>query len=486
MKNIFNKLLILTVLFFSNVVNFYAQETEILQKFKSFSGFKEAAIGIYAIDINTNEVIYNYQSDKLLSPASTTKLFSTAFALEELGPNYSPKTAIYYNGSITDSVLKGDLWIIGGGDMSLGSRYFEQQKRDTFLYYWAKAVKSSGIHKIEGNVYVDASKFGYEGTPDGWLWEDIGNYYGAHYTGAMIYDNILEYHFKTSASGNRTKLIATVPQLDALTFKNNVIASSRGGDHSYIYGSAYSYDREGRGTLPQNVADFTVKGSLPDPEFTLGQEFKRVLSECNIVVSGTASSTRVTPIEQPQSTWVKVLDYQGKSIAEIIKATNFESINVFAEGLMRLPLYEQNKIATTGLSSEFMQEYWKKRLNAAFLFLNDGSGLSRSNAITAKTMSDLLVYMSHSKYSKEYYQSLPVAGESGTLKNVAKNQDAQGLIHAKSGTMKRVKSYAGYAESKSGRRIAFAFILNNYSCSNAHATNQMELLMNELVNLELK
>lgn len=475
-----NGLLFLMFIFLCKITFSQSSQQVVVNKFVDFPEFQNASIGIYAVDVETKEVLMDYGGNRLLAPASTTKLFSTAFALDLLGGDYRPMTSLYYNGIINDSILTGDIWIIGGGDMSLGSKYFDKENRDGFLKDWTIALKEKGIRRINGNIYADGSDFGYEGVPDDWLWGDMGNYYGAHFSGAMIYDNLLEYHFKTGAAGKTAELIYTFPKIDSLRFVSNVLSSAKQGDNSYIFGAPYSFLREGRGALPQNVSDFMVKGSLPDPELQLAVEFSRVLSETGILHNGKSMSTRELGIKKP-GTWIKLTDHKGKTIRELAKVTNFESVNVFAEGLMRLASFVKTGNGTHEKASSYLQDYWKEKLNVKALFLSDGSGLARTNAINARTMCELLLYMNNSKNKIDFYESLPVSGVSGTLKNVAKNQVAHGKIHAKSGTMRRTKSYAGYAETNSGRKIAFAFIVNNYTCSNKQVVQQMELLMNDLV-----
>jgi D-alanyl-D-alanine carboxypeptidase/D-alanyl-D-alanine-endopeptidase (penicillin-binding protein 4) len=476
-----NTLLFIWLLIFGKPVCAQSILQDAVNKFVAFPEFENASIGIYVMDVNSKQVLINYDGLRLLNPASTTKLFSTALALELLGGDYSPKTTLYYNGMIEGNVLNGDLWIIGGGDMSLGSKYFDKENRQKFLKEWFELIQSKGIKSINGTIYVDASDFGYEGVPDDWLWGDIGNYYGAHFSGAMIYDNLLEYHFKTSNVGKPAELVYTFPKVDSLNFTSNILSSTKSGDNSYIFGAPYSYVREGRGSLPQNNNDFMVKGSLPCPELQLGIEFRRALMEFGCQHNGSVISTRAKKIKKPSETWQKLFEYNGKTVREIARVTNFESINVFAEGLMRLTAFEKTGDGTHDKGSSYMQDYWKGKLNTKALFLNDGSGLARTNAINAKTMCELLVYMNTSKSKVDFYESLPVSGVSGTLKSVARNQPAYGKIHAKSGTMRRTKSYAGYVETDSGKRLAFSFIVNNHICSNKEIVQQMELLMNSLV-----
>jgi len=475
--------IIVVIFFIGNQCSTLAQDLvdSIFRKFVNYGGFKSASVGLYVIDLGTNEVLANYNGENLLTPASTVKLFSTAFALEELGASFRPSTKLMMHGAISDSVLYGDLWVIGGGDVSLGSRYFESENRTKFLEDWITIIKEKGIRKVTGSIFVDGSDFGYEGAPDDWLWADLGNYYGAHFSGATVFDNTLEYHFKTGAVGRKASLSYTFPKYDSLFFLNNVMASSRNGDNVYIYGAPYHHEREARGTLPANQLDFVVKGSLPDPEFTLANEFRKALNANGVIIEGGARTTRNTPNLKSAVDLELLHEYFGRSIEEIAQVTNHESVNLFAEGLMRLTAFQKKKYGLHGEARKYMEEYWKARLNVSKLYLMDGSGLSRTNAVAAKTFVDLLVLMNGSSNQVTYLQTLPVAGLSGTLKNVAKNQPAHGKVYAKSGTMKRTKSYAGYIHTDNGNHIAFAFIVNNYSCSNRETTQQMELLMNYLV-----
>jgi len=438
----------------------------------NFHGFSGASIGIYAVDLSTQKIVMHYQSERLLTPASTVKLFSTAFALNNLGASYQPITSLYYNGSIQDSILWGDIWIVGGGDMSLGS-----SDNGAFLSEWTTSIRSAGIRQINGNIYADGSNFGYQGVPQDWQWGDIGNYYGAHFSGLMLYKNTVEYHFKTEIAGRPAQLLYTVPQIDSLEFTNHIVASTKKGDNSIIFGSPYAYQREGRGTLPENSPDFVVKGSMPHPEQQLLFEFKRQLIADGLLHSGEMHSTKEFTGKQPSATWIKITDYYGKTVFQLATLTNYHSINVFAEGLMRLTAWVRFNKMHHNEACELMQSYWRNKLNSTALFLSDGSGLARTNAVSAKTLCDLLAYM----YPNNFMTTLPIAGVSGTLRNIAKNQAAHNKIYAKSGSMRRVKAYAGYANHASGKDIAFAFVINNYTCTNKEATQQLEKLMNALV-----
>jgi D-alanyl-D-alanine carboxypeptidase/D-alanyl-D-alanine-endopeptidase (penicillin-binding protein 4) len=158
------------------------------------------------------------------------------------------------------------------------------------------------------------------------------------------------------------------------------------------------------------------------------------------------------------------------------------SVNLFAEHMLNLIGYEKRKNGSTSTGLSVLENYWSSRINTDGLYINDGSGLSRSNAISAAHFTQLLKYMHSSTYAEEFKNSLPVAGVSGTLKSVCNGQAAHGKLRAKSGSMTRIKSYAGFIETTSGQTLAFALIVNNFDGSSNTLKQKMESLFNQMVN----
>jgi len=445
-----------------------------------------ASISFKVIDLTTNKTVASIDPSLTLPTASTAKLFSTATALDILGIDYRAKTNLYYDGDIdSNGVLHGNIWVRGGGDPSFGSKYFsELDNRDFDLKNWVKHLSQLGIKKIEGAVIADASEFGYQGVPDGWNWVDLGNYYGAGPSGLTIYDNLLAVDFKTpSTIGNPATINSMSPEVPDLEFYNYVVSSRKSGDNVYIYGAPYSLDRFATGTLPANRTSYIVKGSIPDPEHQFAYEFSKKMKENGIELLGGIKTARQMEISSTSSEYdnrTLVLSHEGARLIDIINTTNHRSINLFAEHMINLVGYEQTGDGSTSSGLKVLEEYWKTRFSMDGAHINDGSGLSRMNAISASHFVDLLKYMSTSQNADEFINSLPVAGESGTLRNVCKNQSAHGKMMAKSGTMTRIKSYAGYIKSVNGGHYAFALIVNNYSCSSSAMRKKMEVVFNKI------
>ena len=457
---------------------------EAVDNFKNYSAFSNASISFCAIDLSNGSTIAEYNKNLSIQPASIVKLFSTATALEVLGPDYKPSTRFYIDGKIDSlGVLNGDLWIRGGGDASLGSKYFNEEGNEgQFLKNWVDTLKKIGLKSINGYLIADAAEFGYNGIPEGWNWSDMGNYYGAGPSGLVIYDNMLRYTFKTGSHvGSKTELLSISPEIPNFQFHNYIVSSKKEGDNSFIFGAPYSLDRFGNGTLPVNSKAFVVKGSLPDPEFQLAYEFEKALKNNGISVQKGFKTARQMDTEdfvRYTSDFKLIYTHFGESILAIANHTNMKSVNLFAEELLCLSGYQLNGFGSTEKSLKQLEKFWNKKIDFTGLYIKDGSGLSRSNAISSSHFCSLLEFMYTSPNYKDYLSTLPLAGCSGTLSGVCINQMGHGKIRAKSGTMNRVKAYSGYVDSDSGKKIAFAIIINNFNCSSSTVVDQMEKVFN--------
>tara|TARA_Y100000385_G_C13107586_1_gene649283 strand:+ start:2670 stop:4133 length:1464 start_codon:yes stop_codon:yes gene_type:complete len=460
-----------------------------IDQFVHYQGLEQASISFQVLDLETGKSVASHDPNRTMATASTAKLFSTATALEILGENYRPKTRVYADGDIDSTgALMGNIWIRGGGDPSLGSKYFtNKSNRRDFLKTWADSLLAEGIHAINGSVIGDASEFGYKGAPDGWSWVDMGNYYGAGPSGLSIFDNLVEFKFKVpNTLGATSKISSISPAVPNMTFHNYVKSSSRTGDNAYFYGAPYSLDRFVTGELPRGSSAFVVKGSLPDPEYQFAYEFAQVLQEKGIKVLGEIKTARSMEVASSNKTYAQrnlLITHKGQSIGRLIDKTNERSINLFAEHLTCLVGYVKNGNGSTDSGLREVEKYWATKFTTTGMHVNDGSGLSRMNAISANHFTGLLRTVRNGKNGTRFNASLPVAGVSGTMRNICKGQSAHNRMSAKSGSMTRIKSYAGYIKSTSGKQYVFALIVNNQSCSSRVLINKMEVIFNKIATL---
>lgn len=455
-----------------------AQLQDELTSFVQNSANESATISFALLDLESDELLHSYDGEKRLITASTMKLWSTAYALEVLGADFRPLTKLFIDGELDSAgVLHGNLIVQGGGDPGLGSRYFGKEEDVSFLRSWSKVLIEKGITKIDGVLHIDGAALPYNNMVDGWTWGDIGNYYGAQASGLMLCDNTQFLHFRTGTPGSNTKLTRFFPPMENFVFENQIMSENHRSDRSMIYGAPFQNYRYGSGSLPSNRADYTVKGSLPDPEVSLGILFIEELQKQGIEIDG-YSTQRLKPT--PYLANQQIHAERGPSIIDIARLTNEKSINIFAEQLVALAWLNSGK-----KSQDIYEEYrkfWTARLQGAPAVLNDGSGLARTNGVSALQFCKMLKYVHTQEYAEDFKSTLPIAGVSGTVKSLCAGGPGSGKIQCKSGTMSGIKSFAGYATSKSGRKLAFAIIVNQHDFpSSASITREISKVLNAMI-----
>lgn len=458
------------------------------EKMKNEKVLENASISFRVIDLDADTALAEYNSYNSLVPASTMKIVTTAASLISLGSYSSFKTTLQYDGYIdSNGVLHGNIYIKGGGDPTLGSKYYlkKDEKPSDFMQKWVSEIQKIGIKEIKGAVIGDASHFSYEGVPTTWLWGDMGNYYGAGTNGLTIYDNLTYLTFRSGENaGDSTFIDCVTPCLPNQTFNNKVKAAESKKDNAYVYSAPYSNNRLIKGTIPKGRDEFNVKASMSDPAYQAAWDLEYYILKAGIPIQYGATTKRKMELEGKITEEKRANFYTQKSpsIARIVYKTNHVSNNLFAEHLLNEIGKKRNKEGSNYIGAIAIKSFWSKRINTAGMYVSDGSGMSRMNAVSAYHLTSILRYMKKSKNYKSFYTSLPIAGKSGTMKHIGRKTYASGRLRAKSGTMTRVKSYAGYVKSKSGKNLAFAIIVNNYNCYTSTMTKKLEKIMVAIAN----
>lgn len=421
-----------------------------INRFVEDTAFRHTNIGIHAISMRTGKVLGTYEAEESMATASVLKILSTATALAQRGADFRYQTPVNYTGSLKAGTLHGHLVIQGVGDPTFNSKHFPENDAVNTV---VTLLKAKGIQYIAGDILLDNSSF-VSRVPPTWTWEDIGNYYGATLSAINYSDNLYRLSFRTGTAGTKAKILSILPQQNFIV-QNEVLASKINADRAYIFGAPQSNKRIVRGTLPQNRKSFTIKGAMPQPELTFGQAVQKALQRAGIKVSG---KVKIASCTAPK---VRIGAIYSPKLREIIKETNFKSINLFAEAM--LYLVQGAKAQNQEALLEAMLVFWKaKGIDVSGLYLHDGSGLSHFNAANPSFFTTLLRYMAKTPQAKCFQESLPVSGVSGTLKYLGKGTALTGKIHGKSGSMGQVCCYVGYLTTQSGEQVAFAIMLNNF------------------------
>jgi D-alanyl-D-alanine carboxypeptidase/D-alanyl-D-alanine-endopeptidase (penicillin-binding protein 4) len=436
-------------------------------------GLRSASLGFAIIPLggDASDDLAGYQENLCLLPASTLKVVTTATALELLGPAFAFETVLQHTGTITDDgTLAGDLIVKGGGDPTLGSSGIARTHA-----LWANALRQAGIRKIDGRMIGDDALFGTQLRPDDWQWNDLGNYYAAGSSGLNFHRNQFFCRFPTGPEGTLSELAGTDPALPELTFINEIVSGAEGtGDQGYIYGAPYANLLYLRGTLPPDRRDFTIRGALPDPAQFCVHSFSLYLGKNMVEVSGEATTAR--QLEAARKTIGprrELLRQKSPPLAQLIATTNMRSDNLHAECLHRILGATRGSAGTSMEASRIVREHWREQgIDLSGFHMTDGCGLARTNTITARQLTLLLHQMATSEHFEVFYKSLPVAGQSGTLRSIGQGEACEGRVHAKSGSIGRVKTFCGYLDARNGSRYAFAILINHYE-GDVAAINRM-------------
>ena len=466
------------ILFNSNI---YAQQwkenfvQEILQ-LKKDPVFKHAKMGICLMNAADGKILLENNSQELMIPASTLKIITTASALGILGKNYRYETGLYYTGILDEKTgaLNGNILIKGSGDPSLGSEYFRRENDSVtdvekeFLI----ALNKKGIRSIKGKIVVDNSCFEND-IPGDWTWSDIGNYYGAAAKGFSFRDNKFKIFFSSSEAGKKAKIDFIEPKGLAIELDNEVYSGGN-DDNTVIFGSPDEKRRLAKGTIPAQQKKYEVEGSMSFPDDYFVYSFSRLL-KINGIEIGEQNMENSNNISL-------ICNHYSPSMEKLIYFCNLKSNNHYAESILKtIGLVKKGK-GTLGTGIKAIDEFWKSRdIETDGLVMNDGSGLSRSNGITAHLQAQILskIYRDSVLYNP-FVKSLPVSGKSGSLINLGKGSCIEGNLRAKSGFITRVRAYCGYVKLSSGEDLCISFICNNYSCKPAEMKRKIETVLESL------
>ena len=453
-----------------------------LEQFVNHPALRHASVGVSVTDLETGRRILSHNAELSLTPASVLKVITTATALEMLGEHYRYKTEVALDANDPSRIL-----VIGAGDPTLGSEAFGDHP-ETFFTVAADALRRALPSGREYSIYVVDDLFGYNGISPEWTWIDMGNYYAAGAYGISIFDNSYKLFFDTTDRNSCPKILRTEPEMNQLTFRNELQLNNTGRDNGYIYGAPFSNERILRGNIPAGRKAFSIKGDIPDPGLVLGETLATYLKPAGIQVKKveTAREDYLSGVcRSGQNAHYRVgkvlFTHVSPPLKDIIREVNVESNNHFAEHLIRILGIKSNmKPEGDALEagSEAISDFWKsKGVEVSSLRMHDGSGLAPQNAVSPQLLTDLLGYMQvKSEYASAFFHSLPKAGQEGTLTSFLRNTRLSGRIAAKSGSIGGVQCYTGYLID-GNKKYAFTVMVNKFNGTRPQVRSAIEQLL---------
>jgi D-alanyl-D-alanine carboxypeptidase/D-alanyl-D-alanine-endopeptidase (penicillin-binding protein 4) len=484
------KLFILLVFIIPNLIftQNYSSIKNYIDKEKESKLFQNASWSVTARYLDSGESIVAYNSEQALAPASNMKLLTSSSALDILGEDYKFSTKIFYDGEIdANGVLNGNVYIVGGGDPTLGYNLVKGVLAlDDLMATWVKAFNNKGINAIKGNIIADDLLYDRIPIPNNWYWIDLGNYYATSTSALTINNNLYYLYFKPGKKvGDVAKVLRTEPIIDGLTFTNNMKTGRKGsGDNGYIFNAPLQFNATLRGTIPKGKKEFSIKGSIPNPPLFAVQYLKLKLNDAGISVKGNAI---LIEKEREYTISKQIIETLSPPIKEIVLIVNKKSDNLYTEMLLRAIGFKAKGEGSVEKGVEAVKDYFKKNeININGLLMFDGCGLSRSDAITTNLMLDLLSMITKKKYFNSFYNSLAVVGDKkdiSSYRNYGLGTAIEKNAHIKSGVIEGVRAYSGYLKDRNGRTIVFSMIANNFNGSGSAVSNIHKNIMIKLAEI---
>ena len=421
--------------------------------------------GIHVVDLASGKTLYRRNDDRLFLPASNLKLFTTALALDRLGPDYRFLTRLVREPS-------GDLLLVGSGDPSLSGRVFPYQKDAPLgpplqaIEDLAEQAVANGVHRIDGDIAGDDRLYPWDPYPPSWTQDDALRDYGAPVSALTVSDNVVTISIAPGVRAGDPASLSLQPALEYFTIDNRVLTGTRGGETSLrvrrIPGSRQWLLT---GSVPAGHAAVPEIIPIDDPALYAASALYDALLRRGVVIRGRPVARHRSLAEGYDSPAGDVIAVRtSPPLGDILQVMDKVSQNLYAELMLREVgrATRRDGAEEAGLAE---MAVFLTGIGAATADwrLEDGSGLSRNAMVTPRLMTKLLAHLYSSKNRELWMSLLPAGGEDGTLDRRLCCFSGGLGIRAKTGSLARGLALSGYAESKANGALAFSILVNNFS-----------------------
>ena len=444
-------------------------------------GVSRAAWGIAVRSLDRREPVFALNAGTLLVPASVAKLVSVATAADAVGWDYRYTTTLRAAGPIVDGVLQGDLLVVGSGDPSIGGRAGDD------LSTWVEGLKAAGIRRIDGRIIGDDDAIEEPRPQLAWAWDDLGYTTGALFGALNLAENRTTITIAPGPSAGAPASIIIDPRL-AFRVVSNRVATGVAGSAPLLWPEQRPGDPAltVAGSIPLTAPLAQLAIAVGNPTLWFASALKSRLVRDGIEVTGDAVDIDDVMPAPARDAMAVVFTHRSRTLGEIAQPLLKDSINLYAEALMRLNA-PRDVLATNDAALEGL----RKRLDAwgisnASYQLVDGSGLSRRDAISAEAVMAVLERMADASGKSPFVTGLPIAGVDGSLSARMKGTPAEGNVRAKTGTMSNIRTLAGYVTTRDGERLAFVILINNFEGTVANANDALDAIAVRLASFSRK
>lgn len=428
--------------------------------------FAGALWGVKIASVATGKVLFETHADRLLSPASNSKLYTGALALDRLGGDYRIVTPIFATAKPgAEGTLRGDVIVSGRGDPSWNSGS-ARKKFDEVIEPFAATIAGAGVKRVTGDLVADATFFRGGPSGAGWSTGDLNDYYGAEISAISLEDNYVDMRITPGAKEGDPAQIAFVQPHSGLTLDNRVVTTAAGRTRRIVVRRLIGESVVHLfGEMPLNAAPAIEEATVPRPAQWFAAALKAALEKRGIVVEGKARSV-YWPDAQAEGS-VKLGDLLSPQMSELVAGFMKPSQNLQTDLIFGYigekgrpddaPMWRTSEDLGVAALRDFLRE---NNLHADDVRFDEGSGLSRNNLTSARALVALLSFMAKHREAEAFRASLPIAGVDGTLRRRMKATPAEGNLRAKTGTLRWANSISGYVMTAAGEELVFSVMLN--------------------------
>ncbi len=426
----------------------------------SQSGVPLESVAVFVQAVDATEPILLHQAQKAMNPASTMKLVTSYAGLELLSPAYRWKTEVYYDGTLVQGLLSGNLYIKGYGDPSLMVADF---------WRLLNAIRQAGVREITGDIVIDSSAFASAYKTSAAFDGDGVRAYNALPNASLINLNAVSFRFDADASNVN---ISIEPALPALKVRNQ-LKVGRADCAGWRNRLGYDVKRDGdtavvtfSGVYPSDCKEKYMELIVFDNATYTGHLFKELWRQLGGSFNG-ATLQKTVPANASL-----FYSYESDAIAGILRDINKWSNNVMARQVLLTLGLKKGAPATEAKGAQVIKE-WVQAKGWQFdeLVIENGAGLSRKERISAAHMGQMLVGAYQSPVMPELMSSLPIIALDGTMKKRMVDSPIQGRAHLKTGSLTGVFALAGYVLANNGKRYALVLMVNH---ANAAGTKKAQ------------
>lgn len=475
-------------LVFAAIASAAGLEDRIAAILNATPGVARTHFGILAIQMETGRVLVDRNSRHLFTPASNTKLYSTALALLRLGPDFRFSTVAGSDAPLTaEGCIAGNLRIIGGGDPTLSWRAYPYEKGPNkgeplaAIEQLADRIAARGVKRIDGDIVGDDTRWPFAPYPEGWAVDDAIWEYGAPVSALTINDNAFQITLKPGDPGDLARLELN-PPLEYYWIDNRV-RTEEGERRLEILRLPASGQLRIFGRISPRSTGRSQLLAIDDPALFTALALQQALTKRGVAVAGRPLARHRTE-DQPFSESplaVELARIESRPLGEIVQVVNKVSQNLHAEILLREAAFHATRegTVTAGLQElkTFLESIGGTPEDSDF---HDGSGLSRMNLIAPSLTIKLLAHMYNSPLKDVWIASLPIGGEDGTLEKRFAKMPGGARVRAKTGSLSHVNSLGGYIDSKTYGMLAVSIMTTGANAPAAETRAAIDKIAVEL------